>query len=233
MKKSEFIIFSDGACSGNPGPGGWASIIANYGTDSVIEIAGAAENTTNNRMELLATIEALVNVKTAGSAAPITLYTDSKYVINGITKWIHGWKKNGYISSQGGAVANQDLWEKLDVLANGSGLKIKWLYVPGHSGIEGNERVDELAVQARNGDSMLLYKGPLTSYMVNLEVSPTRLEDIKNFKAFYMSYVEGELELHDTWTECEKRVKGKKGAKFKKVSTPQEEQETLKSWGLI
>ncbi len=136
-------IYTDGACSGNPGPGGWGTII--YFTDGrVQDIGGATPNTTNNRMELQASIVALEAYAASGQTQPITLFTDSEYVRNGITKWISGWKKKGWKTAAGKPVMNQDLWQELDEL-NSS--KVTWQYVKGHSGDPGNERADMIAVK--------------------------------------------------------------------------------------
>ncbi|MFW5779613.1 MAG: ribonuclease HI [Coleofasciculus sp.] len=142
-------VYTDGACTGNPGPGGWGTVV--YFTDgSVHEIGGATAQTTNNRMELLAAIEALILVQGSGQTQPITLYTDSEYVKNGITKWIKGWKKKGWKTSQGKAVLNQDLWEKLDAV---NSPLVTWQHVRGHSGNQGNERCDQIANAFANGKS--------------------------------------------------------------------------------
>ncbi len=132
-------IYTDGACSGNPGIGGWGVILRYKDTEK--ELSGGEINTTNNRMELTAVIEALKALKTACN---ITLYTDSKYVMNGITEWLENWKKNGWkTSNKKGAVKNIDLWQTLDELV----LKheIRWVWVKGHVGHIENERVDTLA----------------------------------------------------------------------------------------
>lgn len=142
-------VYTDGACTGNPGPGGWGTVV--YFTDgSVHEIGGATAQTTNNRMELLAAIEALILLQRSGQTQPITLYTDSEYVKNGITKWIKGWKKKGWKTSQGKAVLNQDLWEKLDAV---NSPLVTWQYVRGHSGNQGNERCDQIATAFAKGKS--------------------------------------------------------------------------------
>ncbi len=132
-------IFTDGACSGNPGVGGWGAILRYKVTEK--ELSGGELNTTNNRMELTAVIEALKALKTTCN---ITLYTDSKYVMNGITEWLDNWKKNGWkTSNKKGEVKNIDLWKALDELV----LKheIRWVWVKGHAGHIENERVDTLA----------------------------------------------------------------------------------------
>ncbi len=134
-------IFTDGACSGNPGPGGWGAILC--WNDHEKELSGGELDTTNNRMEMMAVIEALAALK---SPSEVTLYTDSKYVQNGIEQWIDGWKKKGWVTTTKKPIKNQDLWERIDILTQMHNLKIVW--VKGHSGHEMNERVDKLAVSA-------------------------------------------------------------------------------------
>ena len=131
-------IFTDGACSGNPGPGGWGALIR-YG-DHVKELQGGEFETTNNRMELMAAIEALNALK---QACAVDLYTDSQYVKGGMTGWIHGWKKNGWKTSAKKPVKNSDLWIALDEAVVRH--KIEWHWVKGHAGHPENERADELA----------------------------------------------------------------------------------------
>jgi len=135
-------IYTDGACRGNPGPGGWAALLSCDGREK--EIAGAEAHTTNNRMELLAVIRALEALKKPQVRARI--YTDSQYVRRGITEWLAAWKARGWKTASRKPVMNQDLWEQLDVLA--AAHEIEWLWVPGHAGVPGNERVDRLANQA-------------------------------------------------------------------------------------
>ena len=131
-------VFTDGACSGNPGPGGWGAILR-HGA-SVKEMSGGEAETTNNRMELLGAISALNALK---STCEVDLYTDSKYVMDGISKWIFGWKKNGWKTAAKKPVKNAELWQALD-LAN-QRHKVKWHWVKGHDGHAENERADELA----------------------------------------------------------------------------------------
>jgi len=134
----EAIVYTDGACSGNPGPGGWGATIKIE--DETFEIFGGEDNTTNNRMELIAAIKALEYLD---ENHKITLYTDSSYVKDGITKWIFNWKKNNWKTSNKKAVKNSDLWIQLDEIQNKR--EIKWNWVKGHAGNLGNERADELA----------------------------------------------------------------------------------------
>jgi ribonuclease HI len=134
-------IYTDGACSGNPGPGGWGALLRIDGM--VRELSGFAPATTNNRMELLAVIEALRVLK-----RPVTarVHTDSQYVQKGISEWIHGWKKRGWQTADKKPVKNVDLWQALDAATVGH--KIEWLWVRGHAGHVENERVDALARRA-------------------------------------------------------------------------------------
>lgn len=138
-ERKKIIIYTDGACSGNPGKGGWGAILR-YG-DKEKEISGFEEETTNNRMELFAAIEALKSLK---EPCDVELYSDSAYLVNGfVQKWIVSWKKNGWRNSSKEEVKNKDLWMELDIL---SGIhKIKWIKVKGHSDNEYNNRCDKLA----------------------------------------------------------------------------------------
>jgi Ribonuclease HI len=133
-------IHTDGGCEGNPGPGGWAAVLR-YG-DKCREVSGAEIATTNNRMELRAAIEALRALK---EACEVTLFTDSEYLRNGITGWIHGWRRNGWRTKDRKPVKNSDLWQELDQLARQHVLKWEWL--KGHAGHKDNERCDVLARQ--------------------------------------------------------------------------------------
>ncbi len=136
----KIIIYTDGACSGNPGIGGWGAVLL-Y-NENKKEIYGGDKNTTNNKMELTAVIEALKILK---KKCPVEIYTDSQYVKNGITGWIFNWKKNGWKTANKKDVLNKELWQQLDNLV--SQYNIKWFWVKGHCNIELNERADELARQ--------------------------------------------------------------------------------------
>jgi ribonuclease HI len=135
---SGVVIHTDGACSGNPGPGGWGAIIREGGR--VTEIKGGEAATTNNRMELLAAISAL---EALPDGTPADLHTDSQYLRDGITKWMHNWKKNGWRTSDKKPVKNVDLWKRLEAAAERH--QIAWHWVRGHVGHDENERADELA----------------------------------------------------------------------------------------
>ena len=132
-------IYTDGACKGNPGIGGWGALLVH--NEQSIEIFDGELETTNNRMELMAVIEALNHASSMND--DLQIYTDSSYVQKGIQEWIHNWKKNGWRSSNKKPVKNQDLWQKLDTL--NSSLNVEWFWVKGHAGHSGNERADFLA----------------------------------------------------------------------------------------
>lgn len=131
-------VYTDGACHGNPGPGGWGAVLR-FGEQEQ-QLYGGEKATTNNRMELMA---AAVALEAAAADASIVLWTDSKYVLDGITGWIKGWKRNGWMTRAGQPVKNADLWQRLDAVA--AKLTIDWRWVKGHAGEEGNELADSLA----------------------------------------------------------------------------------------
>jgi ribonuclease HI len=133
-------IYTDGACKGNPGPGGWGVLMRSGSIEK--ELFGGELGTTNNRMELLAVIEALGALK---RPCDVTLYLDSEYVRKGITEWIQGWKSRGWKTASKQPVKNVELWKRLDALVSGGGHRIEWRWVKGHSGDPGNERADGLA----------------------------------------------------------------------------------------
>lgn len=133
-------IYSDGACKGNPGPGGWGAWLKSANADK--ELYGGELGTTNNRMELTAVIEGLAALK---RPCKVTLYVDSQYVLKGMTEWIAGWKAKGWKTASKQPVKNVDLWQRLDALVTGAGHQIEWVWVRGHTGDPGNEHADMLA----------------------------------------------------------------------------------------
>jgi ribonuclease HI len=135
---SEVVIYADGACKGNPGPGGWGAVLKSGDVEK--EMFGGETLTTNNRMELTAVIEALASLK---RRCDVIIYTDSVYVKDGITKWIHGWKTRGWMTADKKPVKNVELWKRLDTL--NAAHSVQWRWVKGHAGDEGNERADRLA----------------------------------------------------------------------------------------
>jgi ribonuclease HI len=237
MAEMPTVVFADGAAKGNPGPGGWGAIVVTP-AGQVTELGGGARHTTNNRMELTAAIEALRHVRASG---PVAVHTDSTYVIRGIREWIHGWRRRGWRTAQGGDVVNRDLWETLAAAERATG-PVKWHYVAGHGGIPGNERVDEIADAFAAGRRPALYHGPLVRYDVAVLDVPddTSVPERRAGAAprgrraaphSYLSLVDGRPARHATWAECERRVKGRSGARFKKAMTPAEEEDILRSWG--
>ncbi|MFA6536651.1 MAG: ribonuclease HI [Candidatus Paceibacterota bacterium] len=238
MTANSVIIFTDGSSKGNPGPGGFGAVIIVAG--KVMELGGGDPHTTNNRMEIQAAISALAYIANLEGRLPITVYTDSAYLLNGITKWVFGWRQNGWKTSTKQPVENQDLWEELFDITKSK--KINWYLVKGHVGVAGNHRCDEIATLFADGKQMQLYSGALENYSIkdilNISANPAEAEkraDSKSrsrAKAFcYVSLVDGEVLVHKTWAECEKRVKGKSGARFQKVFSKSEEDSLVKEWG--
>jgi ribonuclease HI len=228
-------IFTDGSSKGNPGPGGWAAILiknakSQVKSDGIVtEFGGSERNTTNNRMELTAAIRALLNTP---ENTDITLYADSSYLINGVTKWLKEWKRNGWKTKTKEDVLNDDLWRELDALI--SERTIDWNYVSGHAGVAGNERCDEIAVAFADGQPIQLFKGPFNKYRVPdiLKIKKSKLKARtksrkKTAVYSYISSVGGVIEVHHSWTECEKRVKGAKGARFKKALDVEDERKII------
>jgi ribonuclease HI len=246
MTENEIIIYCDGACSGNPGQGGWGSIV--IFSDSIIELGGYESQATNNQMEILAAIRALEFVqKQKLAVTKITVYTDSSYLINAITNWIFGWLKNNWVTSEGDPVKNKEYFhELLGLVKNLELAKIDWRYVPGHQGVLGNERVDQIAVAFSKGENtgINLYQGPKQGYpypeifafdcsKVQKTTSVLDGKNKKNKKAIgYLALVSGQLFSFKTWEECSKVVQGRSGAKYKKFSSKEEAQDILKSWNI-
>lgn len=225
----EITIYTDGASKGNPGRGGWGALVADAQT--VCELGGHEPHTTNNRMELMAAIEALRYAATL-PPQPIVLHTDSSYVINGITKWVKGWQSRGWITKEKKEVLNQDLWQALVVVKEACEGKIDWRYVGGHIGVVGNERVDTIASDFALGEKVVLYRGPRAGYAIDITVTlhneekkekKSAAKNRSSAKAYsYVSKVDGKIEVHKTWGECEARVRGKQ-ARFKKATSAAEE----------
>jgi ribonuclease HI len=137
---NHITIYTDGACKGNPGPGGWGALLQSGSTEK--ELFGGERETTNNRMEMMAVIQALKALK---RPCKISLHLDSKYVLQGITQWLPGWKAKGWKTAAKQPVKNVDLWQELDALVHTTGHEIEWRWVKGHAGDVGNERADALA----------------------------------------------------------------------------------------
>lgn len=257
MKKdTEHIIFTDGSSLGNPGPGGWAAVILlqnKGGQGRVIEIGGGKKKTTNNRMELVALIEGLRRIQggtlrtdAQGStlyAPTLTIYLDSSYVHRGATEWSYGWRQNGWKTKAKKDVENRDLWEILLPLLEEQKKvgHIIWKHIPGHSGIAGNERADEIATGFAKGNDVELFEGDLDNYTVDIlntavddDVAKKRSASRAHSRAkaySYLSLVNGKVMRHSTWAECEKRVKGRAGTRYKKALSSEDESAILRAWG--
>ena len=233
------VAYTDGACIGNPGPGGWAAILFDeLGGERVL--SGGAPDTTNNRMELTAAIEAL---RLTPPGEPVHVVTDSTYVMNGVTKWAKGWQRSNWHKRGGEPVPNRELWQQLVALA---GAHVTWEWVRGHDGHPLNERVDRLArAQARDHQSRRPPARPPAA-PVSLAAghqpqsgngrAPTNQATARSAKAptgqFYLSLVDGELQRHDTWEQCRARVHGVGGARYRKVKDAAEAEGVLRAWGL-
>jgi ribonuclease HI len=240
MRADRIVVFCDGAAKGNPGPGGWGVVIATP-EGQVLELGGSAGHTTNNKMELTAAIQALATIRDDSRAADV--HTDSTYVIKGIREWIWGWRRRGWKTAENTDVLNRDLWIELDRLSTARGKDgLAWHYVRGHAGIPGNERVDEIADSLARGVPVALYNGPLTEYGVAIFDLPDDTTVPKRRRASasgrppsgaaysYLSLVDGMPMRHATWAECERRVKGRSGARFKKATSAADESAILRSW---
>lgn len=231
-RMKEIIVFSDGSSLGNPGPGGWGAIVHDKGNKSVTELGGRDAKTTNNRMEMMAALEALLRIE---AEAAVTVFTDSQYLINGITKWVYGWQASGWMTKNKMPVLNKDLWQKLVAVCESK--DIEWHYVEGHAGIPGNERVDEIATSFASGSETSLFSGNIGDYPVDIGTLAPAYADKKDSsvrtkagKAYsYVSMVDGKIEVHKTWAECERRVKGLK-ARFKKTLSKAEEESLINDW---
>jgi ribonuclease HI len=222
--------FTDGASRGNPGRGGWGAVVVSG--DTIEELGGREDNTTNNRMELKAIIETLKHVE-----GQVTIFTDSGYSIKGATSWINNWKKNGWQTMQKTDVLNSDLWKELDELMQVH--VVEWKQVGGHIGLPGNERADEIATTFADEKPTSLYKGGKEGYGVDIEntkVDEKALAERSEKRArsaqkaySYVSMIDGDIQTHKTWPETEARVKGKK-ARFRKALSPEDEADIIREF---
>jgi len=238
MQKDTIIIYTDGSALGNPGPGGWGALVV-FPDDRAVELGGGDSHTTNNKMELRAALEALQKV--GDSTDKIILYTDSAYVVNGITKWVFGWQKNNWIkATTKEPVLNRELWE--DLIFEVKGKKITWEKIPGHSGMAGNERADAIATTFAAKETPDLYDGTYADFHIDVSDTTWDVEKQKARSAArarskmpaysYVSLVGGKFKSHKTWKECEARVKGKKGVQYKKALSVEDEKAIRTSWGV-
>jgi ribonuclease HI len=249
MKKGTITVFTDGSSRGNPGPGGWGALVIFPTIDGskVTELGGREEHTTNNRMELMAAQQALSFIETRKIEGRIEMHTDSAYLLQGVVGWMYGWEKNGWKTKTGEDVLNQDIWKEIAALVFRLKLKheIDWVKVSGHSGLRGNERVDEICTNAADKAQQILFVGALEAYEKFIGGSVFELVDdgikakkkkssSKTGPAYsYVSMIGGLIQTHKTWVECEARVKGKKGAKYQKVFSKEEENNLIEEWAKI
>ncbi len=239
MSEFKACLYTDGACSGNPGPGGWGYVYVDFQSKKIFEGAGCDSATTNNRMEMTAVIEGLKEAR-SHQKKEILILTDSTYVIRGFTQWRFGWRKRNWTTAEGQPVSNRELWEEMEKVA--AGIKIEWRYVRGHQGTPGNERVDQMAVAFSQNESLFMYDGvSFDQYVFDVTLIPQGepLPDMKGSSSskdkkpvFYVSYVNGVLTRHQDWPSCERTVKGQPKALYKKVSSEVELSEVLKKWGV-
>lgn len=252
LTSEDIIVFTDGASRGNPGPGGWAAILIlpeqNQDELKVIELGGREARTTNNRMELRAAIEVLSfleRCRLQAKSYKLAIYTDSAYLVNGITKWIYSWEQRNWVTMNKKPVLNKDRWEQLAELtrkyAERTRNEIQWKLVGGHVGIAGNMRCDEIATAFADALSPELYSGVLKNYSIPniLDITEGALLSEKKeagkarsaAKAYsYVSFADGAIRTHKTWAECEARVKGVSGARFRKVFSPEDEKRLVSEW---
>jgi ribonuclease HI len=239
---SRIIVFTDGAAKGNPGPGGWGAIVVTP-DQHVTELGAGSPHTTNNRMELSGAIAALQHV--ANQPGPVAIYTDSTYLIRGITQWVWNWRRRGWKTAEGSDVLNRELWEQLSTLVGARARgDVNWHWVRGHVGTPGNERADQISVAFALQQSADLYVGPLEGYALPILQLPDDTTLPKrtagsvsiaksNVAAYsYVSVVGGIPMRHTTWAECERRVKGQPGARFKKATSAADESAILSGWGI-
>ncbi|PIQ91673.1 MAG: ribonuclease HI [Parcubacteria group bacterium CG11_big_fil_rev_8_21_14_0_20_39_22] len=236
----DVIIFTDGSSRENPGPGGWAAVIV-FGGREVVELGGYDKSTTNNRMELQAAISALSYLKSSPvSNLKVIIYTDSSYLINGITSWIYSWERNSWKTKNKQDVLNRDLWEELRRVSDN--LEVTYDYVGGHIGVKGNERADKIATSFADLKEDKLYEGDIENYSIPDIVSGKFLksdsvkEVSKKKKSSskkpygYVSMVAGDFKFYKDWNMCKAEVLGKRGAKYQKVFSKQEADLLKNQW---
>lgn len=235
--KNKLIIYTDGASRGNPGLGGWGAVILVDGY--AMEIAGSAKVATNNQMELQAVISVLSDSGAKAHKGQTVVYSDSAYVVNGATSWVYGWEKKGWVTMNKTPVENKAMWQELLLLLKEYGDKLTITKVSGHAGDLYNERCDELAVSAALGEKANHFKGSQKDYDKFLVEIGTTLKEAKPKKKkndapaySYVSLVDGKVHTDKTWKDCEKRVKGTKGAKYKKVFSKAEETDLIQDYTL-
>lgn len=231
----EFQIYTDGSSLGNPGKGGWASIVIKNtnntthtnNTKLVKELAGYDPDTTNNKMEMLSVIRALEDIGQQNDCE-ITVYSDSAYVVTGVQSWLPGWIHRDWVTSTGNAVKNRELWEEFQKHCAFYGSKLKFEKVKAHSGKIENERCDYIAKSVAGAQEVNIKIAKdwmnFDDYQQELKegklmISKTTKSGTKRKKAMcYVSLVDGDIYVDTEWSECQKRMKGHKGCLFKKAA---------------
>lgn len=237
LLEKSLVAFTDGSSLGNPGPGGWGAVLVSSRMEEIVELGGMKSKTTNNEMELSALVAVLTYA--VNNTETLHIFTDSQYAINGITKWIYGWIQNGWKTKNGDPVKNMFYFKTMYELIQKRGAdSVHFHHVSAHVGIPGNERVDDIARWFAEGQNVSLYRGNMNDYdikdILSFKYNPEEKEkrSSKGKAAYsYLSLINGELQRHSSWSECEERVSGKK-AKFKKALSAEHEQEILTEWGL-
>ena len=237
--QTKISVFTDGSSLGNPGPGGYGAVLV-FPEGKVEELGGYEAKTTNNRMEMMAALAALRYAVGAG-VDEVEINTDSSYMLNGITKWVHGWQRSGWITSTKQEVLNRDLWEAL-IEASAAlveqGARVSWNKVKGHDGEVLNERADHIATSFASGEPVPLFKGARNEYQSIMDEEEARAKKAntgakkKSSKSSgpaysYVSMIDGKIETHKTWSQCEARVRGAKGARFKKAMSAADEKDII------
>jgi ribonuclease HI len=190
------------------------------------EIGGCEPRTTNNRMELRAALEALRRVP----GEPVRLYTDSTYLLNGMTKWLRCWKRRGWLTAEGNPVESRELWEALEAVA---GARVTWEHVRGHAGHPGNERANTIAQAYAAGRTPAPSRAaPVAPARVSASLPGGGTRAARGTGASYLSLVSGELRRHATWEECKAQVDRVSGARFRKCASAADEIATVAVWGL-
>ncbi|MBY0328813.1 viroplasmin family protein [Patescibacteria group bacterium] len=239
--KNTVTIYTDGSSRGNPGPGGWAAILM---TDTqAIELAGNVTPATNNQMELLAVEKGLEYAQKHFGDYTVLVHADSTYVLRGLESWLDGWKRNGWLTATKKPVENKSQWQALLELRDHFGKKLELVKVEGHSGHTYNDRCDELAVAAALKNNYTLFDGTIKDYEAELVANPPQSVQKPTKKPgatkketgpaySYVSMVNGKVFTDKTWAACEARVKGTKGAKYKKVFSKGEETGLIQDYTL-
>jgi len=226
-----YQLFTDGACSGNPGPGGYGYLWLSPDF-KVFEGGGFSPDSTNNQMELTAILEGIR--ARPKDALSITLYTDSRYALDGLTKYLHRWVKNGFKTTTQTSVKNETIWQQLyNEILNQNEFRITYQWVKGHAGIPLQERVDDIArlysLSMGAPTPIHLRQGESVDPVLHAQAGQVPK---KSFDAYYLVYKNNHLSRYSTWEDCKKAVSGEAKVRYKKIHRAEEEQECMRKWGL-